>query len=59
MKMAALSDSSQAEQNSSLFIISCFSNYIYENEIMYTTQTASKNTRRRNRRREEEYDEEE
>jgi hypothetical protein len=24
-----------------------FSNYIYENEIMYTTQTANKNTRRR------------
>jgi hypothetical protein len=58
MKMGAVLDSFQAEQNDTLFIISYFSNYIYENEIMYTMQTANKNTRRRNRRRHEEDDEE-
>jgi hypothetical protein len=57
MKMGAVLDSFQAEQNDTLFI-NQFSNYIYENEIMYTTQTANKNTRRRNRRRHEEDDEE-
>lgn len=58
MKMAAVSDSSQAEQNGTLLIISYFPNYIYENGIIYTTPTTNKNTRRRNRRREEEDEEE-
>jgi hypothetical protein len=47
MKMEAVSDSSQMEQNSTLLITSYFPIYIYENR---TIILANNNTRRRNRR---------
>ena len=42
MRMAAVSDSSQAEQNGTLLIISYFPNYVYEMESYTQRQQPSK-----------------
>jgi hypothetical protein len=50
MKMEAVSDSSQMEQNSTLLITSYFPIYIYENRTIILANNNNNNTRRRNRR---------
>jgi hypothetical protein len=54
MKMEAVSDSSQMEQNCTLLITSYFPNYIYENGTIYISEQQQQHEKKEQKRKKNE-----